>query len=173
MGISDRLHITKDSCPVQITFFPFTPCAPVTGLTVLATTSQAVPAWAAVCRGVSCPSQPRYGWWWRVAAGRASWNREIPAMKHCILPLVFAENPAENVTTCSCKDWIRAFYRDGVKKKTQTTFKIPICCWYICLPPSAAPGHEAAKLCLPQPTSAPLIAGAPRPRHVLPGIRTA
>lgn len=83
------------------------------------------------------------GWcWW------ARWNREV----FCC---VFADTPADDVITCSCKDRIRTFYRGGVIKKihTQTTLKIPICCWYTHLPPSVAPGHGAVMLCLPSALS--------------------
>lgn len=86
------------------------------GLTISAATSQLVPAWAGARRGVSLLFQPRCGWCWQVVAGRASWSTEIPALKYYVLPLVFADTPAEDVITCSCEDWIRAFYRDGVKK---------------------------------------------------------
>lgn len=38
--------------------------------------------------------------------------------------------------------------RQGKKKICQTAFKIPICCCYTSLPPSVAPRHGAATLCL-------------------------
>lgn len=115
MGISDQLHILRDCWPNPDHIFSFTPCFPVAGLTISAVTSQLVPAWAGARRGVSRLFQPRCGWCWQVVSGRASWSTEIPALKYYILPLVFADTPAEDVITCSCKDWFRAFYRDGVK----------------------------------------------------------
>lgn len=70
----------------------------------------------ASCREVPVLSQPCCGQCCRVVAGRTSCSREIPALERCVSLLVFTDILFE---VCSCKHWIKEFYRGAVKKHSK------------------------------------------------------